>query len=545
MGIKLRQTAVGAVTQERPAPWKSAARRAALLIALSVGAIFIGAASWIRRTFGPISVDQMLMHLPGAGGAETTGAETGYISTFVWQALVLPVGIALAVFLAAIALGRRRPRDYAVPPSHSAIRRALAAGAARVRLRRWAPTALSLATLVVGAAIFVQAVSLPQYIRSLTTDLSMDDYYVSPESDGQLLALEQTSSGAPKNVVVIFLESIETSLADEELFEENMLAPVEQVTTDWASIPELEQYPGGGWTMAGIVGTECGVPLRGAGVGENDINSNEIGSEAASYLPGATCLGDVLSDAGYTNVFLGGADAQFASKENFLRSHGYDEVKDLRYWEKSGETEFGTWGLSDRALMEQAKAEVTRLHNAGQPFNLTMLTLDSHEPAHLFDYCPLTTDVEMTSVFRCSMEQVAGFVSYLEEMGYLEDTVVVLSGDHPKMLAEGGDFWNELAGKPDRTLFNRIWSPEGVNIARDRADQLSMFGTTLDLLGLGRSDGRAGVGVSVQVDSHDSSEASMLALTQERYVEMVESRSAGLYRKLWDPRSGPDIEAHG
>lgn len=545
MGIKLRQTALGAVTHEQPARWQTAVRFAALVVAVSVGAILIAAASWIRRTFGPISVDQMLMHLPGAGGAETTGAEAGYISTFVWQALVLPLGVVLAFFLIVAALKRSKPRIYAVPPRRSAVRRGLAAGAAQLRLSHWAPAAFAVATLTLGAAVFVQAVSLPQYIRSMTTNLSMDEYYVVPEIEAQQLEVAYGASADPKNLVVIFLESIETSLADEDLFERNMLAPVEQATAGWASIPELEQYPGGGWTMAGLVGTECGVPLRGAGVGENDINSNEIGSNAAAYLPGATCLGDVLSDAGYTNVFMGGADAQFASKESFLRSHGYDEVKDLRYWEQSGETEFGTWGLSDRALMEQAKAEVTRLHEAGQPFNLTMLTLDSHEPAHLYDYCPLTTDVVMTSVFGCSMEQVAGFVTYLEDMGYLEDTVVVLTGDHPKMLAEGGDFWDELEGKSDRSLFNRLWSPDGVTIARDRIDQLSMYATTLDLLGLGRPDSRAGVGTSVQLASSEPGEFSILNLSEDRYVELVESRSAGLYRQLWDPNSAPAVEAHG
>lgn len=541
MGIKLRKTAFGAVTEARQSRWRVVVRTTLLVLASLVGAVLLGAALWIKRTFGPISVEQMLMHVPGAGGAETTGAETGYISTFVWQALVIPLAIVLAAVLFVSAIRRRKPRDYAVMPKRSVFSQA----ASRMRLRRWAPTLLSVATLAVGAALFVQAVSLPQYIRSMTTNLTMDEYYAAPDLDGQQLVLAQSATGAPKNLVVIFMESIETALADDSIFEENMLAPVEKATEGWASIPALEQYPGGGWTMAGIVGTECGVPLRGAGVGENDINSNEIGADASAYMPGATCLGDVLADAGYTNVFMGGADAQFASKENFLRSHGYDEVKDLSYWEKSGETEFGPWGLSDRALMEQAKAEVTRLHDAGQPFNLTMLTLDSHEPSHRYDYCQQTTDSEMTSVIRCSMEQTAGFVSYLAEMGYLEDTVVVMAGDHPKMLAETGYFWSELSGRSERTLFNRFWSPDGVTIARERTDQLSLYSTTLDLLGLGRADKRAGIGVSAQVTSVEPIEESALALSRERYVEMVESRSEGLYRKLWDPSAGPAIEAQG
>lgn len=545
MVAKLRRTAVGAVTDRQPARWRRITATVILATISGIGAILIGAALWIRRTFGPISIDQMLMHLPGAGGAETTGAETGYISSFVWQALVLPLAIVAVVFVvAAIARRQRGPRKhYAVAPKRTKLRRRLENTARKVRLRRWAPALVSTATLVVGAAIFVQAVSLPQFIRSITTELTMEEFYVVPDLGGEQVVVADGDPSVKKNLVMIFLESIENPLSDEVLFERNLLAPIQEATADWASVSKLQQYEGGGWTMAGLVGTQCGVPLRGAGVGADDINSNEIGAELDSYLPGATCIGDVLSDAGYTNVFMGGAPAQFASKENFLRTHGFDDVKDARYWEDQGETEFSVWGLSDRVLLERAKAEVTQLHESGQPFNLTLLTLDSHEPAHLFDYCPMTTSNDLSSAFYCSMEQVAGFVTYLKEMGYLEDTVVVITGDHRKMIAEGGNFWDQLAEHPDRTIFNRIWSPDGVEIVRDDADQLSMFATMLDLLGLGRADHRAGIGVSTLSDTSDGQ--SMLDLSTEEYAEMVQSRSAELYSRLWNTARTDTTEAHG
>ena len=41
----------------------------------AAAAVLLGAALWIRRTFGPISVDQLLLHLPGAGGEAPTAAE--------------------------------------------------------------------------------------------------------------------------------------------------------------------------------------------------------------------------------------------------------------------------------------------------------------------------------------------------------------------------------------------------------------------------------------------------------------------------------------
>ncbi len=507
---------------------RTAVRTTVFTLAVSIGAVLLGAASWIRRTFGPISVDQMLMHLPGAGGAETTGAESGYVVTFLLQAIVLPLGVVVVALAIAVANHRFKRPELA---NVSKVRKGLERIADSIRLVRWVPCALSVGVFVLGAAVFVQAVGLPQYIRSSQTSLTMGSYYAAPTLGDARAVSSEANVGDKKNLVLIFLESMETALADDELFEANMLAPLEEATEGWETIPALEQYPGGGWTMAGIVGTECGVPLRGPGVGKSDINSNDIGVYSESYLPGATCLGDVLSDAGYTNTFLGGADAEFAAKENFLRSHGYDVVKDLPYWQESGETEFSDWGLSDRALMEQAKHEVTELHESGVPFNLTLLTLDSHEPSNIFDYCSADTKSPMVSASRCSMEQVAGFVNYLDEMGYLEDTVVVLTGDHRKMISEGGNFWDELSAHDDRTIFNRFWTPDEISIARERTDQLSMFPTMLDLLDLGREDKKGGIGVSALVSKTEG--MSVLDLGDGEYAEVVESRSADLYRDLW------------
>ncbi|QAB16803.1 hypothetical protein Leucomu_01630 [Leucobacter muris] len=173
--------------------------------------------------------------------------------------------------------------------------------------------------------------------------------------------------------------------------------------------------------MAGIVSTQCGIPLRSGGALGENVDLNELGSEGnevTSYLPNATCLGDVLAREGYRNVFMGGADADFAGKGAFFRSHGYDEVHDLQEWRAAGETEIrDDWGLSDRRLFERAREEVTRLHEGNQPFNLTLLTLDTHEGPRVYDYCSWDTEEAMTSITFCSMEQVAGFVDYLDETG--------------------------------------------------------------------------------------------------------------------------------
>lgn len=514
-----REQSTSGPNERRALPVLRVALVSVVGVLLVLGTVLLGTALWVRRTFGKISVEQLLLHLPGAGGAEVTGAETGYLMGFIWQALILPFA-ALAGVLFLLNVLRHR---------------AVSSGATSTRVSfhwlNFLPGVLAVVVFAFGTGVFANTVGLAQYVRSQTTELSMNDYYVAPGLGGEVsTARLDQNSAEPKNLVFIYLESIEDQMANEQLFEQNMLEPLQRVTEDWATIPDYQMFSGGGWTMAGLVGTSCAVPLRGAGVGENDINSNEIGSEANEFMPGAVCLGDVLKSEGYQNVFLGGADAAFASKGKFLSNHGYDEVRDLSTWVEAGETELSDWGLSDRRLMDHAKEEIVRLHESDQPFNLTMLTLDSHEPAHLYDYCQQTTDDVLESATRCSMEQVADFIQFMDEMGYLNDTVVVLTGDHPKMVGETSGSFTALNRVESRSIFNRIWSPEPIDDMRAGVDQLSMLATTLDVLGLGREDHRAGVGVSALVAS---APGSALDLDHSQYDELIQSASRDLYRELW------------
>lgn len=487
--------------------------------------MLLGSALWVRRTFGPISVDQLLLNLPAPGAAAVAGPEAELLGSALVEAVAIPLAATALLALAGVLLARKLRAGRGLR-RHG--------GATRWRV----PLALSLGVFVLGAAVFGETVGLPQYLRSVTSPYSMEAHYVVPEPSAAAMLTGDAEPTAPqRNLVLIFLESIEESFGDPELFGENLLAPLDAATTGWASIPRFEEYEGGGWTMAGLVGSSCGLPLRGPGRGADDLGSNEIGRERDEYLPGARCLGDVLAESGYRNVFLGGADANFASKGTFLRSHGYDEVNDLGVWEAGGATERSGWGLSDRELFAGAEAELARLRESGQPFNLTILTLDSHEPAHLFPYCEKTGEEELRDATRCSIEQAAAFISGMDERGELADTVVAVVADHRKMISEGGPFWDQLSDSPNRTLVNRFWSPDGVRIAREEADQLSVFATLLDLLDMPARDHRAGIGVSVLVPG--TSPGSILDLSPEEYRETVQSRSPGLYQRVWG-QSEPD-----
>ncbi|WP_246021073.1 sulfatase-like hydrolase/transferase [Arthrobacter echini] len=486
------------------------------------GLVMLIAAVGIRFYWGTISVGQLLLNLTsveldGGGGA------------IVWLG-ILGVGVAPLLITAGIAVWRFLRRRS---------RRRADAGP-RPRRERWLMRALSgavvTAIVVGGTAAFASTVSVGKYLQAASSDYDLGDYYVEPVITGD---------ENKRNLVLIYLESGEATLEDDQLFEKDAFTPLKDVTEaadGWQSIDGFQQYDGGGWTMSGLTSTQCGVPLRPA-LGFVEGSSEKPSDDVETYLAGTTCLGDVLADHGYTNVFLGGANLRFAAKDVFLRTHDYSEISGLADWRVAGDPESSfrsDWGLSDERLMAHAMDTVDELHaeseRTGEPFNLSLLTLDTHEPVHVYDYCDVDTQNPVTSVFSCSMTQVAGFVDHLESRGYLEDTAVVIMGDHLKHLGMAETFHEQLDDHPDRTIFNRFWIPGSASAMRPRIDQLNLYPTILEAAGLEVEDSAAGLGVSAFTDRIPKDSAQ--ALDPDTYSALLESRSRQFYAQAWADDDG-------
>ncbi|WP_035764201.1 LTA synthase family protein [Arthrobacter sp. H20] len=492
----------------------------AVHLLIGVGLALLMAAVIIRLSWGEISVNQLFLNIVAV---ETDGGGGPIVWISILGIGVAPLVVAVGIALWQYSRHRKRRRD--------------GDGGRPLRplwIMRTVSTTLVAAVVVSGTTAFAATVGVADYLAAANSEYDVGDFYVEPTI---------TSDTNKRNLVLIYLESGEATLSDDQLFEKDVFAPLKEATKasdGWQSVENLKQYEGGGWTMSGITSTQCGIPLKGIGASSGGGAYNALGGKVQTYLEGVTCLGDVLGEHGYTNVFLGGANASFAAKDVFLGGHGYSEVKDLPDWRAAGEPEKAfrsDWGLSDERLLARAKDEVDELHaeaeRTGQPFNLSMLTLDSHEPVHIYDYCTVDTQSEVTAAFSCSMTQVAGFVDHLKQQGYLGDTAVVIMGDHLKQIGGGHAFQAELTDHNNRTIFNRIWVPgeDGSGDLRPRVDQLSMYPTILEAAGLTLSGQEAGLGLSAFASRVPVSSAQ--ALQPSHYAELVSSLSPQFYATAW------------
>lgn len=434
---------------------------------------------WVSVNFGQLELAQFLYHLLNLFEVMKPMG-WGFVTASAVMLVVAP--LVLSWWLARVSFARP------LSPSDQKARSGSHIGRVRAAM---ASVLVPSLVLAVASPAMASTVGVFSFITNSKPSTFVEQFYQEP----QFIAQPET----PTNLVMVYVESLENTYRDESLWGENLLDSLDEATDGWIEFSRFREVRGTGWTIAGIVASQCGVLLKDENplnlrqfLGKNSVN--RIGENVDEFMPGITCLGDVLAEAGYSNHFLGGADLDFAGKGKFLSGHGFHSVKGLDYWQARGESEFSKWGLYDDALLDYAKAEVDRLHEAGAPFNLTVLTVDTHRPeGHISPTCAKRGVEEFKGVVKCTSDLLADFVAHLEAQGYLEDTAVVITGDHltmPNVVQETIDL------EEDRTIYNRFWSPHTVTQNRQQMMHFSVMPTVLDMLGFSFPGSELALGVS-------------------------------------------------
>lgn len=242
----------------------------------------------------------------------------------------------------------------------------------------------------------------------------------------------RVSEVKPPNLVFIYLESLERTYFDDDVFPD-LVPHLKRLEASGMSFTNVHQVLGSEFTMGGIVASQCGVPLMTAA----DGNSM---SEVDRFMPAARCLGDLLQDQGYQLSFLGGAPLKFAGKGSFYRSHGFTRVSGLTelQTEQPSPLPQSSWGLYDDDLFEIVRREVQRLDAQGGPFGVFSLTLDTHHPrGHATPICSDLpygdgSDAMLNSV-HCADHLIGKLISQLRSDPSGKDLMIVVASDHLAM----------------------------------------------------------------------------------------------------------------
>ena len=396
-------------------------------------------------------------------------------------------------------------------------------------------TIASLAAGVIAGHYAWDRLKLGEYISSQMISSSfIKDNYAAPE-ETQLTFPEKK-----RNLIYIYLESMETTFADKEsggYFTQNVIPELTEIAKNNECFSDKEGSLNGGYvlpcsdfTTGGMFAATAGLPLKLSMTIEDDNNAPLNGLD--NFFPGVRTIGDILSDQGYHEVLFIGSEAVFGGKKKFFEQHGNYEIDDHDYAVSRGWIpslyKASDWGYEDEKLFEFARERLTELAKEDAPFNFTMLTVDTHfEDGNPCRLCKDEFDDQYSNVYACSSRQVSEFVEWIKQQDFYENTTIVLSGDH---LTMDSDYCLDVSPDYERKTYTAY-----INSVAERADEgkrrefstMDNFPTTLAAMGVKIEGERLGLGTNLY-----SSEPTLIEQYGYDYVTDEINKRSSFMEKL-------------
>ena len=362
-----------------------------------------------------------------------------------------------------------------------------------------AVTAIASVLVIGGSAFyFFNKIGLGEYVENQSTvSTFIEEHYADPD-EVQITFPEQR-----RNLIFLFVESMEMSFSDAEHGggkPANVIPELTELGLENETFAGDSGVLNGGYalygatyTMGGLFAQTSGLPLK--------VRASTL-SVTEGFIPGIATLGEVLQDAGYHNYFLLGTDAAFGDRDKYFVDHGDFTLWDFEYSVAQGEIPAdyarGWWGYDDAILYENAKAHLLELAEAGEPFNLTMLTVDTHaEDGYICSLCEDDFPGDRYSnAFACANRQAYDFVRWCQEQDFYENTTIVVVGDHCTM---DHDYADDIAEGFERRIYTTYINP-AVSCQGTGARQYSSmdnFPTVLAALGATIEGDRLGLGTNL------------------------------------------------
>ena len=464
-----------------------------LMILISVlGFILYNLGNWVLDTWGLLSIDEIIFHLKVPLDGTNSDVVLDGINACVPLAVLV---LFLSIFLI---IGLRNKQG-------------------KCMIALFLVAVIACGSAGKAACKVYDELDVKEYLASQKKESHfIEQNYVDPRTT------KITFPEQKRNLIYIYLESMESTYASKEDgggMDFNCipeLTTLAEENTNFSNSDKLGGgYPayGGTWTMAGIFSQTSGIPIKNS---EQTDDVNATLAEQSSFSSQARNLEDIFADEGYNQCFMIGSDATFGGRRAYFESHGKGktEICDYNTAKENGqipEDYYVWWGYEDQKLFANAQEKLTELSSKDEPFNFTMLTVDTHfEDGYVCEQCQNEfEDNQYANVMACSSRQVDAFVKWIQQQPFYENTTIVIIGDH---LTMDSDFCNDVSDDYERSVYNVFINlPEGLDTSFEKTHNrefatLDMFPTTLAAMGVKIEGDRLALGVNLFSDEQTLTE---------------------------------------
>lgn len=442
---------------------------------LGLGVLLYAVVQWLITTWPNLKMDELMYEAT----APLEGTGSNMITAFIQQAVV-PMIIAIVIAMIVVIVLTK-------------------AGKLFRRIGKTIMVVFSCICIAIAGVTFWNHLDVGTYVENQTTTSDfIKDEYVDPATTN--ITFPETK----RNLIYIYCESMEMSYADKEnggARDENVIPKLTKLAEenedfsgeDDTILNGAYSMPSTTWTMGGLFAATAGLPLQ------TDVGRNTMTTQS-TFFPSITTIGDILEDAGYNQVFACGSPVSFGGRELYFAEHGNYTFHDYTYASNYGIIPSGYyvwWGFEDDRLIDMAKNDITELASQDQPFNYTMLTVDTHfEDGYLDDEAENKFDDHYSNVIFNSDKQVTEFVEWCKRQDWYENTSIVISGDHPTM---DSDYMLEIDADYQRRVYTCYLNAEATvenNVSRSFTT-FDNFPTTLAALGCTIEGNRLGLGTNL------------------------------------------------
>lgn len=435
-------------------------------ILLYIASLVIAGITYVKKYFPLVNFEQILYGLTNMKGSSASGIVDGTIFTFSVGTLIFLILLVIYILL------------------HNSKKVIL------IRIKYYS------GLILLGSIIFtLYAIGVFEYEINLFKQTKIyDKYYV----DGN--GVDITFPDKKQNLIFIYMESMETtnaSINNGGAQKVSYIPNLENYALKYDNFSSGEKLggfvpvSGTTYTLAGMISQNSGVNFK---LPINIMDKNIV------KMNGVYALGDVLVDNGYKNYLMMGSQAIFASRDIYFKNHGNYEIFDYTYAinnELIPKDYLVWWGYEDNKLFEFAKNKLKDISKEEQPFNLTLLTADTHfTDGYLDSECDTPFDKKYANVMHCSDKMINDFITWVMEQDFYKNTTIVLVGDHLTMQSS---FYDDIDKNYTRSVYNVfINSRVKSDTTKNRMfSSMDIYPTTLASLGVKIDGDRLGLGTNM------------------------------------------------